>query len=144
MLSVHQVKLLIQIIIIWTVHLTLLISNKTVNINNKNKGIFEDSDIFSVKGNNNEICKKHGESISYLCLDYIINFICPEYIIHGIYKNHDVLNIKKAYPLIYKKIQDIGNKINSKLKELYSAQNSIEQKRKDISMLNQKCKNDLK
>ena len=114
------------------------------NINNKNKSIFEDSEIFSVKGNNNEICKEHGEPISYLCLDCMINCICPECIIHGVHKNHDVLNIKKAYPLIYKKIQDIGNNINSKVKELYSAQNSIEQKRKDISLLNQKCKIDVK
>jgi hypothetical protein len=74
----------------------------------------------------------------------MINCICPECIIHGTHKNHDVLNIKKAYPLIYKKIQDIGSNINSKVKELYSAQNSIEQKRKDISLLNQKCKIDVK
>ena len=118
--------------------------NVNVNQNNKNKSIFEDSDIFSIKGNNNEICKEHGEPISYLCLDCMINCICPECIIHGTHKNHDVLNIKKAYPLIYKKIQEIGNNINIKVKELYSAQNNIEQKKKDISMLNQKCKIDIK
>jgi len=121
------------------------LNNKTVNINNKNKSIFEDSDIFSIKSNNNnETCKEHGEPISYLCLDCMINCICPECIIHGTHKNHEVLNIKKAYPLIYKKIQEIGSNINSKVKELYSAQNGIEQKRKDISMLNQKCKIDVK
>ena len=117
---------------------------KNININNKNKSIFEDSDILSIKTNNNETCKEHGEPISYLCLDCMINCICPECIIHGAHKNHEVLNIKKAYPLIYNKIQEIGNNINSKKRELNSAQNIIEQKKKDISVLNNKCRIDVK
>ena len=117
---------------------------KNINISNKNKSIFEDSDILSIKTNNNETCKEHGEPISYLCLDCMINCICPECIIHGAHKNHEVLNIKKAYPLIYNKIQEIGNNINSKKKELYSAQKNIERKKNDISVLNKKCRIDVK
>ena len=117
---------------------------KNININNKNKSIFEDSEILSIKTNQNETCKEHGEPISYLCLDCMINCICSECVIHGIHKNHEVLNIKKAYPLIYNKIQEIGNNINSKKKELYSAQKNIEQKKNDISVLNKKCRIDVK
>ena len=120
------------------------IEYKNLNINNKNKSIFEDSDILSIKTNNNETCKEHGEPISYLCLDCMINCICSECIIHGAHKNHEVLNIKKAYPLIYKKIQEIEININSKKKELFLAQNNIEQKKKDISALNKKCRIDIK
>ena len=117
---------------------------KNININNKNKSIFEDSEILSIKTNQNETCKEHGEPISYLCLDCMINCICSECVIHGTHKNHEVLNIKKAYPLIYNKIQEIGNNINSKKKELYSAQKNIEQKKNDISVLNKKCRIDVK
>ena len=117
---------------------------KNININNKNKSIFEDSEILSIKTNQNETCKEHGEPISYLCLDCMINCICSECVIHGIHKNHEVLNIKKAYPLIYNKIQEIGNNINSKKKELYSAQKNIERKKNDISILNKKCRIDVK
>ena len=120
------------------------IEYKNININNKNKSIFEDSEILSIKTNQNETCKEHGEPISYLCLDCMINCICSECIIHGIHKNHEVLNIKKAFPLIYNKMQEIGNNINSKKKELYSAQKSIEQKKNDISVLNKKCRIDVK
>ena len=120
------------------------IEYKNININNKNKSIFEDSDILSIKTNQNETCKEHGEPISYLCLDCMINCICSECVIHGAHKNHEVLNIKKAYPLIYNKMQEIGNNINSKKKELYSAQKNIEQKKNDISALNKKSRIDVK
>jgi len=120
------------------------IEYKNISINNKNKSIFEDSEILSIKTNQNETCKEHGEPISYLCLDCMINCICSECVIHGAHKNHEVLNIKKAYPLIYNKMQEIGNNINSKKKELYSAQKNIEQKKNDISALNKKCRIDVK
>ena len=122
----------------------LNVEYRNININNKNKSIFEDSDILSIKPNSSETCKEHGEPISYLCLDCMINCICSECIIHGVHKNHEVLNIKKAYPLICNKMQEIGTNINTKVKELYSAQKNIEQKKKDISVLNKKCRIDIK
>ena len=70
--------------------------------------------------------------------------ICTECIIHGVHKNHDVLNIKKAYPLIYNKTQEISSLIISKIKELNSTQKNIEQKKKEISVLNNKCKIDIR
>ena len=117
-------------------------SNTKNNINN----ISEKYDINDIKNNirNNSICKDHGEPITYLCLDCMSKCICSECVVHGIHRNHEVLNIKKAYPLIYSKTQEIGNHISSKIKELYNTQKKIEQKKKEINTLNNKCRIDIR
>ena len=92
----------------------------------------------------NNICQTHGEPITYLCLDCMSKCICSECVVHGIHRNHEVLNIKKAYPLIYNKTQEIGNHINSRIKELNITQKNIEQKKKEINTLNNKCRIDIR
>ena len=117
------------------------------NTNNSNiNNIFSRLDITDIKENisKSNICKEHGESITYLCLDCMSKCICAECVVHGIHRNHEVLNIKKAYPLIYNKTQEIGNHIASKIKELYTAQNNIEKTKKNINFLSNKCKIDIK
>lgn len=55
----------------------------------------------AVKG----FCPEHpDEEISYFCFNCVSNCICPECIIHGIHKNHEVMTIKKAYPIIKNKV----------------------------------------
>ena len=90
------------------------------------------------------ICKEHGEPITYLCLDCMSQCICAECVVHGIHRNHEVLNIKKAYPLIYNKTQEIGSHVGGKIKELNAVKNNIEQKKKDINILNNRCRIDIK
>ena len=114
---------------------------------NNNINIFSKYDISDIKNNlknKTNICNDHGEPITYLCLDCMSKCICAECVVHGMHRNHDVLNIKKAYPLIYNKTQEIGNHINTKIKELYSLQKNLEQKKKDIMLLNNKCKIDIR
>ena len=88
------------------------------NVNNNNNNIFNRLDISDIKGNigKSNICREHGESITYLCLDCMSKWICPKYVVHGVHRNHEVLNIKKAYPLIYNKTQEIGSTWPTKLK----------------------------
>ena len=116
------------------------------NTNNNLKNLSTKYDISDIKNNihNSNICQDHGEPITYLCLDCMSKCICAECVVHGIHRNHEVLNIKKAYPLIYNKTQEIGNHINSKIKELYDIQKNIEQKKRDINSLNNRCKIDIR
>ena len=116
------------------------------NSNNTNTDIFNRLDITNIKDNipRSNICREHGEPITYLCLDCMSKCICAECVVHGIHRNHEVLNIKKAYPLIYNKTQEIGNHIGNKIRELNAAQKNIEQKKKDINYLNNKCKIDIR
>ena len=117
------------------------------NTNNNNlNNLSSKYDITDIKNNINRsnICQDHGEPITYLCLDCMSKCICSECIVHGIHRNHEVLNIKKAYPLIYNKTQEIGNHINTKIKELFITQKNIEQKKKEIGNLNNKCRIDIR
>jgi hypothetical protein len=117
------------------------------NTNNNNlNNLSSKYDITDIKNNINRsnICQDHGEPITYLCLDCMSKCICSECVVHGIHRNHEVLNIKKAYPLIYNKTQEIGNHINTKIKELFRTQKNIEQKKKEIGNLNNKCRIDIR
>ena len=116
------------------------------NTNNNVNNLSSKLDITDLKNNINrsDICQDHGEQITYLCLDCMSKCICSECVVHGIHRNHEVLNIKKAYPLIYNKTQDIGNHITTKIKELYNTQRNIEQKKKELNTLNNKCKIDIR
>ena len=109
------------------------------NYNNNNLFI-SNSNIVNQK----YLCSEHGEPISYLCLDCMSKCICSECIVHGVHHNHDVLNIKKAYPLIYNKTQDLHKFISDKISELNINKRNLEQKKSNIGLINQKCKNDIK
>lgn len=116
--------------------------------------------VYFEKGNNNcnmnasmnslnselksNICPEHNEPITYLCLDCLSKCICSECVVHGIHKNHEVLNIKKAYPMIYNKSQDLGMHVLNKIKELKNVNKVLEKKKQDIYTLNERCKNDIK
>ncbi len=116
--------------------------NTSNNINNLSSKL----NITDLKNNigRNDICQDHGEPIIYLCLDCMSKCICSECVVHGIHRNHEVLNIKKAYPLIYNKTQEIGNHITTKIKELYNTQRNIEQKKNELNNLNNKCRIDIR
>ena len=108
--------------------------------NNYNSLLIANSNIVNLKN----LCRDHGEPISYLCLDCMSKCICSECIVHGIHRNHDVLNIKKAYPLILGKTQDLHRLVSDKINDLNSERRNIEQKKSDIGTINQRCKNEIK
>ena len=124
---------------------TNIIDKEKNNFNN----IYSKYDINEIKSNlnlinNKTICQEHNEPITYLCLDCMSKCICTECVVHGVHRNHEVLNIKKAYPLIYNKTQEISNIICSRIKELNLTQKNIEQKKREINNLNSKCKIDIR
>lgn len=132
--------------IIFKVSNNLLNSNinffPNVNLNNNS---FSRLNINNIKQNsdNNNICREHGEPITYLCLECMSKSICTECVINGFHRNHEVLNIKKAYPFIYDKTHEIANYIDNKIKEFESKEQNVEQKMKDIIFLNDKYKNNI-
>ena len=73
-------------------------TNGNSNINN----LTSKYDITDIKNNlhKSNICQDHGEPITYLCLECMSKCICAECVVHGFHRNHEFLNIKKAYPLI--------------------------------------------
>ena len=91
-----------------------------------------------------ELCPEHGEIISYLCFDCLSKCICSECVVHGIHRNHEVINIKKAYPLICDKVEDLISTVDDKIRELGNASNVLERKRNQLGLLSEKCKREIK
>ena len=124
------------------------INNQLNQINNNKKGDnnISASDINIINDlttNNRNICKEHGELLTYLCLDCMSNCVCPECVVHGMHRNHEVLNIKKAYPLIYNKMQDLTKYVNDQIKELGLVNETISKKKIFMNTLIDRCKNEI-
>lgn len=77
--------------------------NTQRSLENTNRNLWTNSTpmLKAVKG----FCPEHpDEEISYFCFNCLSNCICPECIIHGVHKNHEVMTIKKGYPIIKNKV----------------------------------------
>ena len=119
------------------------------NNNNNNQNLNNPSNNFGNSFNlslvsQKDVCSEHGEPISYLCMDCMSKCICSECIVHGIHKTHEVITIKKAYPLIYNKTNELINYVQDKIKEINITNGNLEKKKIDIANINDKVKNDIK
>ena len=114
--------------------------NSMNNINPTNNLLISNANIINRK----ILCQDHNEPMTYLCLDCMSKCICSECIVHGIHQNHDVLNIKKAYPMILNKVQDLYISLKEKMNDLNIYKRNIEQKKRNIESLNIKCKTEIK
>ena len=115
-------------------------SHENFNINSNN--IISNMNIMNT--NTKNICREHHEPLTYLCLNCLTQCICSECVVHGIHKDHEVLNIKKAYPLIYNKTQELTGIISNKRNELNSLSQIVNDKKNNIKNLNDKCKVEIK
>ena len=116
---------------------------KNLNVNN-NVSTSEINIINELNSNNiKPLCKEHSEPLTYLCLDCMTNCVCAECVVHGIHKNHEVLNIRKAYPLISKKLEDLSNYANDQKKSIFLVNEAITKKKNLINTLIDRCKNEI-
>ena len=93
--------------------------------------------------NYKQLCKEHAEPFTYLCLDCMSNCICAECIVHGIHRDHDVLTIKKAYPLICKKLEDLSKYADDQKKSILLINETISKKKDCINALIERCKSEI-
>ena len=118
-------------------------NNKKYNRENNNNTTSEINIINDLINNNKNICNEHGELLNYLCLDCMSNCVCSECVVHGLHRNHEVLNVKKAYPLIYNKLQDLSKYVNGQIKEVSLKNETIIKKKNFINSLIDRCKNEI-
>lgn len=79
-------------------------NESVLNISNVSKSFYgqgQNSHNVSLK---KEFCKEHKEEVTYFCFDCMVKCICAECVIHGNHKNHEVLNVKRAYPVVTEKV----------------------------------------
>jgi B-box zinc finger len=80
-----------------------------------------------------EYCREHPEELlGYFCFECETECICAECAIHGNHKGHEVLQIKKAYPVIKDKVEEIFLYINNKIDEVELRAEKIENQKKEI------------
>ena len=66
-----------------------------------------------------ESCKDHPEEeVNYFCFECMCSPICSECVVHGQHRGHEVATIKKSYPIIVGKAEELGLNLNSKIDEL--------------------------
>lgn len=119
-------------------------SNNDMNLNMSNTMSKYNMSFYPGPSSQKEICQEHGEVISYLCFDCLSKCICSECVVHGIHRNHEVINIKKAYPLICEKAEELVSHVEDKIKDLNSADNTLQIKCGELTGLTEKCKREIK
>ena len=123
--------------------------NQLINKNGNNQNEINNNistselNIINDLANLKNLCKEHSEPLTYLCLDCLSNCICSECVIHGIHRNHEVLNIKKAYPLIYRKLEDLSKYANEQKKSILLINETISKKKKYINDMIDRCKSEI-
>ena len=82
------------------------------------------------QSNQPKYCSEHpDELVNYFCFDTSEANICAECVIHGNYKNHEVMTIKKAYPHICSRLEDLKGGVSDKVEELITTQKKLDQGR---------------
>jgi B-box zinc finger/Putative zinc finger in N-recognin (UBR box) len=66
-----------------------------------------------------DACRDHpDEEVNYFCFDCLTSPICSECVVHGSHKGHEVATLRKAYPQIMAKTEEMALSLNSKIDEL--------------------------
>lgn len=79
-----------------------------------------------------EICREHNEEATYYCFDCLCRCICSECVVHGDHKSHQVMNVKKAFPIVIEKTEDMIFQVNSRIKDISNVENFLESRKKEL------------
>jgi hypothetical protein len=80
-----------------------------------------------------ELCKEHGEELTYYCFTCQCKCICSECVVHGVHKNHEVSNVKRAYPIVVEKAEDLLFQLQHRIHDIHSVQNALDLKKKELT-----------
>jgi len=95
--------------------------------------MYDDPSMMSNAGRMRESCREHPEEeVQYYCFDCEIGCICAECVIHGAHRNHEVLNIRKAYPMIKAKVEDLMLQVNAKIDESRINEQRLETRKREL------------
>jgi B-box zinc finger/Putative zinc finger in N-recognin (UBR box) len=83
-----------------------------------------------------EPCREHPEEeVNYFCFDCQTTSgpICSECVIHGLHKGHNVSTLKKAYPQILAKIEELQIQLGTKVDELQLQNQRLESRKREMA-----------
>lgn len=79
-------------------------------------------------------CQSHpDEDVKYFCFDCLSPPVCSECVVHGIHKGHEVLHIKKAFPVVRNKLDTIIQEMSTRVNELEANNQEIQTKKKAVT-----------
>lgn len=79
------------------------------------------------------MCPSHpDEPLQFFCLDCECKCICAECALHGLHKGHEVLSVKKAYPLLQSKVASLNVELRERVTELNGVAQSWERKQREM------------
>jgi len=70
--------------------------------------------------------------LQYFCLDCECKCVCSECVIHGTHKGHEVLSVKKAYPLLQSKVASLNMELRERVGELNQVARNWERKQQEM------------
>eukprot|EP00742_Colponemidia_sp_Colp-10_P008623 GILJ01009351.1.p1 GENE.GILJ01009351.1~~GILJ01009351.1.p1 ORF type:complete len:426 (-),score=55.03 GILJ01009351.1:103-1380(-) len=79
------------------------------------------------------VCRDHpDEEVTYFCLDCECSCICTECVVHGVHRNHEVQNLRRAFPIVKAKVEDLLFHLTSRMEDLSLMDQRIENHRREI------------
>eukprot|EP00347_Sterkiella_histriomuscorum_P002534 403367782 len=78
-------------------------------------------------------CREHpDEEVNYFCFDCLVPPVCSECVVHGVHRGHNVATVRKAYPQVMAKVEELGLNINSKIDELHLQSQRLESRKREV------------
>ncbi len=119
--------------------------NQSINMNmNMNNSRYLGTDKLLSANTMKQYCNKHNEETNYFCFDCFCKCICPECIVHGEHKKHEVLNTKKAYPLIIEKANEFTCELSGRINDIGNIYSSINNKKNEVVSISEQIKLEMK
>lgn len=93
--------------------------------------------LFRPESSLRERCREHpDEDVAYYCFDCQTRCICSECVIHGLHKGHQVKSLRKSFPIMKGKVEDMVMSITGKLDALSGLDHRLDASLQELDMQN--------
>jgi len=90
-------------------------------------------------------CNSHpDEEVTYFCFDCLVPPVCSECVIHGIHKDHEVMHIKKGYPAVKDKLEEVIQGLTASVENLQGDKKVLQNKKELVVDQSEAAKAQLK
>lgn len=84
-----------------------------------------------------ERCREHPEEdVAYYCFDCETRCICSECVVHGAHKGHQVKSLRKTFPIMKGKVEDMAASISGKLDSLRTLDHRLQTSLSELAIQN--------
>jgi len=93
--------------------------------------------LFRSESSMRERCREHPEEdVAYYCFDCQTRCICSECVVHGAHKGHQVKSLRKTFPIMKGKVEDMVASITGKLDSLSGLDHRLQASLSELTLQN--------